>query len=145
MVNDTPSYKSGSTKKPSESSSTVPNLLASNGQLKEFPYSSSKASDKSEFDHIMGRSAVANGQKTNTILPVFPKGIQSYSEFSIPMVYEKSATGKNYIYAGRDCHIYSQQISLWQTMLSHQRWTQQAMEQYQVLTGLITWEINHFQ
>lgn len=77
----------------SESSSTIPNLLTSNGQLREFPYNSGEASAQSEFVHIMGRPV---DQKTNTTLPMFPKGIKSYYEFSVPIVQQTSGTGDNY-------------------------------------------------
>lgn len=74
------------TKRPTESvsvSSYLPNLLTSDGQVKLFPYNSNETSAQSELIHIMGRSVIGKINKTKP-LPLFPKNVQSYSQFSGP-------------------------------------------------------------
>lgn len=72
-----------STEKPTESvsfSSSLPNLLTSDGQLKLFPYNPNETSAQSELIHIMGHSAMR--QVNKTALPMFPKDAEKISQFA---------------------------------------------------------------
>lgn len=91
------------TKRPAESvsiSSSLPNLLTSDGQLKLFPYNSNEASAQSELIHIMGRSVIGKVNKTTT-LPLLPKNILTFSQFAPPLPKKKEKKTRMYIYFHR--------------------------------------------
>lgn len=88
--------KKHTTSPPASISSSMPNLLTTDGQIQLFPYNPNELSAKSELLHIMGRSAIANLNNTNTTLPIFPKGLQSYSQFSVPTFVNGTAQRRMY-------------------------------------------------
>lgn len=76
-------------------SSSMPNLLTSDGQIKLFPYNPNEASARSELIHIMGHSAIVKPNNTNATLPVLPRGVHSYTQFSGPPMLGSSVSSSS--------------------------------------------------